>query len=327
MSISLNFSYTTGGLYPQVPGFGPMVAGGAPLLLNPTPQFNPSENPNPQLTAQLNLSSTQLGDLQSITSIRSPLGQLIVPSATGFSQIGDGYSLGFDPNTLQGRITPSLNPDSISGGFDPFGAANVYTGADVRLMIESAVTSNDGRRYAKQLLEATTITVSVYREVTQVRASGYINPKGFALGKRTIAGTLILTQFNSDVLLEFLQSVMMIDGSKDSTFTKVDQLPPFNITMIFTNESGYASQRTLFGVKFVTDGVTYSIQDMMVEQVLSWMATDFTPLMPLTLKNLYSPSSQFDRSTRRERTPTDAMQQPSSNTLTEDQIWQQAGLN
>jgi hypothetical protein len=323
-----DLGYITNGLG-GLPNYVSIVAGGSTSLLNPTPTFN-STGLLPisrLLTPQSGLNSQQLSDLQSIFTIRNTDGSVIVPTATGFTQIGNGYSLDFDPNSLQGRLTPSLNPDSLSGQYDIFGATNVYTGADVRLMIDSAVTANDGSRYAKQLLEATTITVSVHREVSPVRASGYINPKGFALGKRTIAGTLIVTQFTADILLNFLQSIMLVDGSKDSTFTKVDQLPPFNITMIFTNEAGYASQRKLLGVKFVTDGVVYSIQDMLVEQTLSWMATDFTPLMPLTFDNMYQPTSQMDRNTRRERVPTDAMQQPQTGTQTEDDIWEAAGLN
>jgi hypothetical protein len=31
------------------------------------------------------------------------------------------------------------------------------------------------------------------------------------------------------------------DLSKDSTYTKVDQLPPFNLTMLFANEYGAIS--------------------------------------------------------------------------------------
>jgi hypothetical protein len=303
-------SYLTGGLFPLLLGYGPLVAGGAPIFLNPTPKLNPDEDPrNLGLNAKLNLSAQQTSDLQSI--IRNPSGDIIVPSTDGFVSIGDGYQLGFDRNTLQGRIQPSLIPDAINGSrnsiFDL--ATETYTGADVRLLIESTEPAADGRRYAKQLLEATTITVSTHREVSPVRAGGFINPKGFALGKRTIAGTLIVTQFTTEVLFEFLQGIMMTDGSKDSTFTKIDQLPPFNITMIFTNEAGYASQRRLLGVKFITEGVVYSIQDMLVEQTLSWMALDYTPLIPLDLNNLFTPIDPLDQTTRREKTPFDLMAQ------------------
>jgi len=42
----------------------------------------------------------------------------------------------------------------------------------------------------KQLVELTTITVSVHRVKSPAVACGYINPKGWARGRRTIAGTL-----------------------------------------------------------------------------------------------------------------------------------------
>ncbi len=300
-------NYVTGGLYPSFPNYTPLLTGGVSTSINPTPILNPSEDPTQLgLKPRLNLTPQQKADLQSISSIRDPNGNVVVPNSSGgFTSIGSGYSLDFDPNTLQGRISPALSPNNNTSDI------STYTGSDVRLMIDSSETPPDGRLYAKQLLEATTITVSVHREVAPVRAGGYISPKGFALGKRTIAGTLIVTQFTTDVLFSFLQSIMLVDGSKDTTFTKVDQLPPFNITLIFTNELGYASQRKLLGVKFVTDGVVYSIQDMLVEQTLSWMALDFTPLVPLTLTNLYQPTNPLDQTTRRERTPTDAMRQKS----------------
>lgn len=303
-----DLSFVTGGLSIGSPAnFLPMLAGGLASAINPTSSLNPSENPANSNLNGLNLSGQQLADLKSIASLRDPQGNIVVPTTTGFVVLGNNYNMSFDPKTLRGRISPALDPYSAGGV--PQDLAQVYTGADVRLMIECAQNAPDGKRYAKQLLESTTISVSVHREVAPVRAGGYINPKGFALGKRTIAGTLIVNQFTVDILLEFLQSVMLIDGSKDSTYTKVDQLPPFNITMLFTNEYGYASKRTLLGVKFVTDGVVYSIQDMMVEQTLSWMALDFTPLVPLTATNLFQPTDKYDQTTRRERVPTDSMSQ------------------
>lgn len=306
--MSLDTTFMTGGLtIGTPPNFLPLVAGGNASSINPTPVLNPTENRANANIQNLGLTPQQQSDLQGIATLKDPSGQLVVPTSTGFISLGNNYNMDFDPQSLQGRITPALDP-----GNNPDPTQQVYTGTNCRLMIESAIASPDGRRYAKQLLEATTISVSIHREVAPVRAGGYINPKGFALGKRTIAGTLIVTQFTVDVLLEFLQSVLMIDGSKDSTYTKVDQLPPFNITLMFTNEQGFASKRTLLGVKFVTDGVVYSIQDMMTEQTLSWMATDFTPLVPITAQNLFQPSNPLDPTTRRESSPTDLMQQPSN---------------
>jgi len=305
MSLPSTFNPFTGGLSNTSSTPTSLLDGGAPSTINPTYPVNQSEKQGAYTLDSLGLSPQQHSDLTSIYTLKNPQGVSVVPDHDGFVALGDGYKIGFDPNTKQGQIIPALNPVDYNDA-----NSVTYTGADVRLMIESAIQSPDGRRYAKQLLEATTISVSVHRELAPVRAAGYINPKGFAIGRRTIAGTLIATQFTADALMSFFQSVMQIDLSKDTTFSKADQLPPFNITMLFTNENGYASQRTLYGVKFVTDGVVYSIQDMMIEQTLSFMATDFSPLVPTTLTNLYVPSNQLNQQTRREKSPMDLMDQP-----------------
>ena len=139
----------------------------------------------------------------------------------------------------------------------------------------------EGRKL-QALIEASTLTVSVHREKAPVPACGYINPKGFARGRRTIAGTLILTQFTVDVLFRFLQAVLPNDISKDTTYVKPDQIPPFNATILLADEYGHASYRRLLGIEFITDGTVYSIQDLLTEETISYMASDFTPLMPVT---------------------------------------------
>ena len=73
------------------------------------------------------------------------------------------------------------------------------------------------------------------------RALGYRNPKGFAQGSRTAAGSIILTQFTADVMLRFLESILQFDTTKDTTYNKVDQLPPLNMSLLFSNEHGFAS--------------------------------------------------------------------------------------
>lgn len=92
-----------------------------------------------------------------------------------------------------------------------------------------------------------------------------------------MAGTLILTKFNSDVLMSFLASGLIRDKSKDSRYLKIDQLPPFNLTLLFTNEQGYVSYQRVLGLEFVTSGSVYSIQDMLSEETVSYVAADFTP--------------------------------------------------
>jgi hypothetical protein len=107
-----------------------------------------------------------------------------------------------------------------------------------------------------------------------------------------------------DVLIEFLSAFALRDKSKDTTYTKIDQLPPFNITAIFSNEYGYASFRRLLGVEFVTDGTVYSINDAFTEQTISYVCADFTPLAPLSWQDMIAPvqTDQSDPTTSREKT-------------------------
>jgi hypothetical protein len=214
---------------------------------------------------------------------------------------------------LKSSSLPANNPaqqPNLNSGNGLYHEAS-YTGSNLKVMIEvandgtntinptglSATTNSNNvaqqgtskpARQAKQLVELTTITVSVHRVKSPAVACGYINAKGWARGRRTIAGTLVMTKFTTDVLYSFLNSgAFTSDLSKDTTYMKVDQLPPFNLTLLFADEYGNSSSQRLLGVELVTSGDVYSIQDMLSEQTVSYVAADFTPLMPLNKSSLY----------------------------------------
>lgn len=230
-------------------------------------------------------------------------------SPTGLPQlsaIGDASNFLNDPMTPQGVL--NVNPLAVSTTETLNSVVQSYTGADLKIVLELAdayLPNKMNIKLSKQLIEATTFSVSVHRVKAPVRACGYINPKGFARGTRTIAGTIVLTQMTVDVLYRFLQATLWNDTSKDSGFTKVDQLPPFNMTMIWANERGDASYRRVLGVDLLTDGVVYSVNDMLTEQAISYQAADFTPLLPFS----YSAQSQTPSRTSASasKTVTDAM--------------------
>ena len=195
------------------------------------------------------------------------------------------------------------------------GDITLFTGSDIRLMIEVADPLGP-TRWAKQLIEASTLTISVHRVKDPARACGYIGAKGYSRGGRTIAGTMVLTELGKDALFEFLAAFALRDKSKDSTIVKVDQIPPFNITMLLTNEAGFASTRRLLGVDMITDGTVYSENDAYTERTISYVAADFTPLLPTTIQALQNaPSASSTGSTLRETSPTDLMQAPSLSTV------------
>jgi hypothetical protein len=248
------------------------------------------------------------------------------PSYAPLPQIMDlnGVPLSLNPNPSDVGSDLIINPTAMNTLATP-GITNdydnnitSYTGSDLRLIVDVVDAFRPwptSTKLTKQLIECTTITVSVHREKDAVRACSFINPKGFARGKRTIAGTLILTQFTVDVLLRFLGATLWNDTSKDSGYVKVDQLPPMDFTMVFGNEQGQCSYRRLLGVDFLTDGTIYSMNDAMTEQTISFVAADFTPLLPFNLKCL---SNNIRPSASAQLTPGDLIRantQNSSNTI------------
>jgi hypothetical protein len=67
----------------------------------------------------------------------------------------------------------------------------------------------------------------------------------------------------------------------EMTTVLVDQLPPFDITLLFSNEVGDNSYMVLYGVEIVNEGQTMSIQDLMTENVMQFVARDVDPLQPV----------------------------------------------
>ena len=186
-----------------------------------------------------------------------------------------------------------------------------YSGSDMRVVLTLADPTGLGQSLTKQLVELTTLTVSIHRVKSPARACGYINPRGFARHGRTIAGTIILTQFTLDVMARFLYSQQSTDLSKDSIYVKCDQLPPFDLTLTFCDEFGNSSIRHLLGVDVVDDGTIYSSNDMFAEQTLSYMAADFTPLIPYNTAPLRMATDPNSSAASNQKTPMMVMPVPS----------------
>jgi hypothetical protein len=121
-------------------------------------------------------------------------------------------TLNFDPDTFRGRITPSLASAELTA-INQFanGGEAVYSGSNCKVMLEMRqLAANGAPRFNKQLLELTTLSVSVH-------AAGYINPRGIARGGRTVAGAMVMTKFAAEVLLRFLASGLIGDNQVPSS--------------------------------------------------------------------------------------------------------------
>lgn len=162
-----------------------------------------------------------------------------------------------------------------------------YSGADA----VATITPYGGRPIV--IGEIQTLSYSIYRPTTPVYTLGRINPKGIVRGQRTIAGSLIFTVFDRHVLKTVMESYDFaatsgpnkMDIRNKYQFTgdelnemsrnmKTDEMPPFDINVTFMNEYGNSSTLNLYGVHILTEGQTMSIEDMITENTMQYLAMD-----------------------------------------------------
>ncbi len=130
----------------------------------------------------------------------------------------------------------------------------------------------------KTLAEIQTLSVSTYREKYPVRALSAVYPKSHTRGPRTIAGSMVFTVFDRDVLFEILEADPTDFDAFQITSAIIDQLPPFDITINFANELGQTSRMAILGIEFASSGMTMSIHDMFIENTMQYVALDLDPM-------------------------------------------------
>jgi len=141
------------------------------------------------------------------------------------------------------------------------------------------IRDNGAQFVTKVLAEAQTLSVSTYREKYPVRAIGSVYPRGVTRGPRSIAGSIVFTVFDKNVLYEILQvDPSEFDSDKLLTSVIIDQLPPLDISIVFANELGQLSRMTIYGVDFISEGQTMSIHDLFIENQVQYIARDIDPM-------------------------------------------------
>lgn len=152
--------------------------------------------------------------------------------------------------------------------------------------------------------ELQTVSYSIHREVSPVRTLGRANPKGFTNGTRTVAGSLIFTVFDNNLVHKIVSLIKegYTSGDKGAllddiineraklykdrmddinAYSLMDEMPPFDITISFMNEYGNQSVLVIKGIVIVDEGQVMSIEDMITENTMSYMATDIQVLKSL----------------------------------------------
>jgi hypothetical protein len=120
-----------------------------------------------------------------------------------------------------------------------------------------------------------TVSISTHREAVPMRILGHTQPAGFTRGTRTVAGSMIFTVFN---VYTFYRLQVLQDQLRQLHHPLADMLPPFDVTITFLNEYGAMSKMRIYGVTIVDEGVTLSIDDMLTESTLSYVARGLQPM-------------------------------------------------
>jgi len=178
-----------------------------------------------------------------------------------------------------------------------------------------------------------TMSVQSHRQKSPVRAFGMSNVKGWVRGQRTIAGSMIFTMFNEHALAELMRAMgdtvnkygdPEISPDAQLSMLLSDQLPPIDLTIVFANEYGSLSKAAVYGVEFMNDGYTLSIEDILTEEVINFVARDVDPVISMGHISLHK--DQRGMHFNRDGIPTDGSKLLFTNKDTYDNYLQKLGV-
>lgn len=132
------------------------------------------------------------------------------------------------------------------------------------------------------------LSYSVYRDKTPVFALGQNTIRGFGIGNKYVAGSMVLNMFLDDEIATFInevlgekQTFLLPDGfNKDQSYKEThtymrDDITSFNIHAIFASEYHEdATKVTIYDANFVNNGQVMSVDDIVTESTASFVAKD-----------------------------------------------------
>ena len=134
---------------------------------------------------------------------------------------------------------------------------------------------------------AQTVTYSIFRPMSPVYNLGSAKPAGFVRGQRTIAGSIIFTVFDRHVLLAAMHSAYAkYNADCLNKPMLADELPPFDLEISFTNEYGQSAFLLIYGVHITSEGQVMSIEDMITENTMQYLAEDIMLMKPDFAENI-----------------------------------------
>ena len=112
--------------------------------------------------------------------------------------------------------------------------------------------------------------------------------KGFTRGTRVVSGIMVFLQLDRTAFTPLYNNQTRTDNL-DSLYNHIknpDELPPFDLLLVYSNESGNQSYRTIQTVEIVQSQGTDSVDDPNPVESYSFVALDITPLTPYTDRDI-----------------------------------------
>jgi len=169
-----------------------------------------------------------------------------------------------------------------------------FTGADLKAVFHNMV-----------IAELVGISYTITREVAPIYTTGSPDPRSFSKGKRGIAGTLVFQKFDRQALRDLMDKSVYVAKNDDfqaigwrpideisgianderlgvrlATPIYVDQIPPFDITITYTNETGQLAMERILGVQILNEGNGISIDDLTHETNCTFVCRHVTGMIP-----------------------------------------------
>lgn len=190
-----------------------------------------------------------------------------------------------------------------------------FSGVDIKVVIEGKVA---GQMQA--------VSYAVQREKAPIYVMGRVDPLSFSRGKRGIAGTMISLLLDQHLIFnpEFqganqyladkdemtlqtagdlarfengeLTDNRIEDGSSFEDLFEVrsasyvDQLPPFDTAIVAMNEYGKGATMRIYGCEILNEGSGFSIDDIVIENQMTYVCRTILPWQKLGEWNLNSGS-------------------------------------
>ena len=176
-----------------------------------------------------------------------------------------------------------------------------FSGGDIVATIVLPQCVSDGEHIVVGNLQ--TISYSTHREVEPVMSLGNPNPTGWTKGPRTIAGSMIFTMFDKNLVYKLQAKILaklkeaiqkkdklIIENLMRNDFAAftiqniynqkvlMDMMPPFDIYINAKNEYGKESRMIIYGITVTDEGQVMSVEDIIIENTISYKAMGLKPL-------------------------------------------------